>query len=424
MKKVFLLTASLILSLALFSQEIFIEQSLVINIEVPVRVFKGGEFIDNLSLDDFEVFEDSVLQKIDAVYLMKKRSIERSEEKKRFSPATSRNFFLNFEISDYSAKMGEALENFIQNALLPGDDLIVISPMTTYRLKSRALEVKSKEEIVEELKQLVRKDALEGSSDYKNTINEMIALSKSLTAVIKTGELDFMPDPGTGVEARETLPEQMDSFSSAQFGGLELDEQLIYYQGLLYKLEILRQVDQLKLLEFAKFLKNKEGQKYVFLFYQREFLPQIEPRILTEYISLYQERPDILSTLTGIMGFQRRDVSFDVEKVKQAYADSSISVHFLFITSPREILPGVYMQESSEDISSAFGEMASATGGFIDSSADPSSLFQKALEASENYYLLYYTPKNYKSDGTFKEIKVRLKNKDYRITHRAGYFAD
>ena len=134
MKKVFLLTASLILSLALFSQEIFIEQSLVINIEVPVRVFKGGEFIDNLSLNDFEVFEDGVLQKIDAVYLVKKRSIERSEEKKRFSPATSRNFFLNFEVTDYSAKMGEALENFIQNVLLPGDDLIVISPMTTYRL--------------------------------------------------------------------------------------------------------------------------------------------------------------------------------------------------------------------------------------------------------------------------------------------------
>ena len=422
MKKVLLLTASLILSLALFSQEIFIEQSLVVNIEVPVRVFKGGKFIDNLSLDDFEVFEDSVLQKIDAVYLVKKRSIERSEEKKRFSPATSRNFFLNFEVSDYSVKMGEALENFIQNVLLPGDDLIVISPMTTYRLKSKALEVKSKEEIVEELKGLVRKDALEGSSEYKNTINEMIALSKSLTAAIKTGTIDVMP--GRTEDAREALPEQMDSFSSAQFGGLELDEQLIYYQGLLYRLEVLRQVDQLKLLEFAKFLKNKKGQKYVFLFYQREFLPQIEPRILTEYINLYQERPDILSTLSGIMGFQRRDVSFDVEKVKQAYADSSISVHFLFITSPRDIFPGVYMQESSEDISSAFGEMARATGGFIDSSSDPSSLFQKALEASENYYLLYYTPKNYKSDGTFKEIKVRLKNKDYRVTHRAGYFAD
>lgn len=422
MKRLFLLSALLILSLALFPQEIFIEQSLVVNIEVPVRVFKGGEFIDTLSLDDFEVFEDGVLQKIEAVYLVKKRSIEKSEEKKRFSPATSRNFFLNFEVSDYSPKMGEALEHFVNNVVVPGDDLIVISPMTTYRLKDRALEVKSKQEIVKELKALVRKDALEGSSEYRNTIREMIALSKSLTAAIKTGQIDIMP--GRNEEAQEVLPEQMDSFSSAQFGGLELDEQLIYYQGLLHKLEILRQVDQMKLLEFAQFLKGKEGQKYVFLFYQREFVPQIEPRIITEYINLFQERPDIMSTISGIMDFQRRDVSFDVERVKRAYADSSISIHFLFITTPRETLPGVYMQESTEDISSAFREMANATGGFIDSSSNPSALFRKALEASENYYLLYYTPKNYKSDGTFKKITVRVKNKDFKVSYRAGYFAN
>lgn len=422
MKKVFLLSAFLILSLALFPQEIFIEQSLVVNIEVPVRVFKGGEFIDNLSLDDFEIFEDGILQKIEAVYLVKKRSIEKSEEKKRFSPATSRNFFLNFEVSDYSPKMGEALEHFIHNVVMPGDDLIVISPMTTYRLKDRALEVKSKQEIVKELKGLVRKDALEGSSEYRNTIKEMIALSKSLTAAIKSGQIDRIP--GREETAQETLPEQIDSFSSAQFGGLELDEQLIYYQGLLQKLEILRQVDQMKLLEFAQFLKGKNGQKYVFLFYQREFVPQIEPRIVNEYINLFQERPDIMSTISGIMDFQRRDVSFDVERVKQAYADSSISIHFLFITAPREILPGVYMNESSDDITSAFQEMANATGGFIDSSSNPSALFRKALEASENYYLIYYTPKNYKSDGTFKEITVRVKNKDFKVTHRAGYFAN
>jgi len=422
MKKVLILTMAFILSLALFPQEIFIEQSLVVNIEVPLRVFKGGEFIDNLTMDDFEVFEDGILQKTEAVYLVKKRSIERSEEKKRFSPDTSRNFFLNFEVSEYSAKLGEALEHFIHNVIQPGDDLIVISPMMTYRLKNQALEVKSKEEIVKELKGLLRKDALMGSSEYRNSIKELIALSKSLTAAIKTGELDVMP--GRTEVAQEVLPEQLDSFSSANFGGLEIDEQLIFYQGLLHKLEILRRIDQMKLLEFAKFLKEKEGQKYVFLFYQREFLPQIEPRVLTEYINLFQERPDILSTVSGIMDFQRRDISFDVESVKQAYADSSISIHFLFITSPREILPGVYQKESSEDISSAFQEIARATGGYIESSSNPSSLFQNALEASENFYILYYTPKNYKSDGKFKQIKVRVKNKDYRVIHRAGYFAN
>jgi hypothetical protein len=35
-----------------------------VNIEVPVRVFKGGTFIDNLTIEDFEVYEDGFLQNI------------------------------------------------------------------------------------------------------------------------------------------------------------------------------------------------------------------------------------------------------------------------------------------------------------------------------------------------------------------------
>jgi len=67
-----------------------------VNIEVPVRVFKGDTFVEDLSIDDFEVFEDGVPQKIEAVYLIKKRNVERSEEKRRFRPETHRNFYLFF----------------------------------------------------------------------------------------------------------------------------------------------------------------------------------------------------------------------------------------------------------------------------------------------------------------------------------------
>jgi hypothetical protein len=82
------------------------------------------------------------------------------------------------------------------------------------------------------------------------------------------------------------------------------------------------------------------------------------------------------------------------------------------------------MKEHSEDIFGPFLEMADATGGFADSSANPDFLFQAAVKASENYYLLYYSPKGYKSDGSFKNITVRVKDKDYRVTHRVGYYAN
>ena len=80
--------------------------------------------------------------------------------------------------------------------------------------------------------------------------------------------------------------------------------------------------------------------------------------------------------------------------------------------------------QSSEDIFSAFREMADATGGFVDSSANPASSFKRAVEASENYYLLYYSPDDYQKDGLFKEIKVRVKEKDFKVTHRMGYFSN
>ncbi|MBA7705732.1 hypothetical protein ES703_114568 [subsurface metagenome] len=82
------------------------------------------------------------------------------------------------------------------------------------------------------------------------------------------------------------------------------------------------------------------------------------------------------------------------------------------------------MEEHSEDIYNAFKEIAEATGGLTESSNNPLSLFQNAVEASENYYLLYYSPKNFMKDGKFKEIKVRVKDQNYKIFHRSGYFAD
>ena len=85
---------------------------------------------------------------------------------------------------------------------------------------------------------------------------------------------------------------------------------------------------------------------------------------------------------------------------------------------------GIEFNEMSNDIFGAFKEIADATGGFTTSSSNAFVSFKSAVDASENYYLLYYTPKDYKSDGKFRNIKVKVKGKNYRILHRAGYLAD
>ena len=114
----------------------------------------------------------------------------------------------------------------------------------------------------------------------------------------------------------------------------------------------------------------------------------------------------------------------DIDKVKKRFADASTSIHFLFLSRPREHIAGIRFEEHSEDIFAPFLEIAKASGGFFESSANPEYLFKKAVESSENYYLLYYAPREYAADGKFKEIKVRVKNKEYKVIHRLGYFAE
>lgn len=417
MKKALLLTVFVFLGLSLFSQEIFIKQTDVINVEVPVRVFKDGKFVDNISIDDFEILEEGIPQKIEAVYLIKKKTVEKREEKKRFSPETKRNFILLFEVSEYFAKLGEAVNYFARNVIMPGDNLIIITPVKAYMLKDNTFEIKTREEIANSLKGILRKDVMSGNSEYRNTISDLTSLARSISKRVESESL-FPSDPE---ETEEGGIEQ--NWSDPHFG-MDLDEQLIYYGSLLHKLEILRKINQMELSDFARFLKNQEGQKYVFLFYQREYLPQIEPRILNQYISSFQERPDIVTTITGLFDFYRRDVSFDVDRIKQTYSDSSVSIHFMYLTTPPRRAYGIRMEEHSEDLFAPFKEMAEATGGLVDSSSNPVFLFKNALDASENYYLLYYSPKNYTGDGKFKNIKVRVKNKNYKVTHRSGYFAN
>jgi len=417
MKKALLLAVFIFLGISLFSQEIFIRQTNVINVEVPVRVFKDGKFVDNISIDDFEISEEGIPQKIEAVYLIKKKTVEKREEKKRFSPQTKRNFVLLFEVSEYFAKMGEAVSYFARNVIMPGDNLIIITPVQAYMLKDNTFEIKTREEIADRLKGILRKDVLSGNSEYRNAISDITSLARSISTRLESESLFAADSEGTDEEGLGQ------NWADPNFG-LDLDEQLVYYGSLLHKLEILRKINQMELSDFARFLKDQEGQKYVFLFYQREYLPQIEPRILNQYIGSFQTRPDIVTTITGIFDFYRRDVSFDVDLIKQTYSDSSVSIHFMYLTTPPKRAYGVRMEEHSEDLFAPFKEMAEATGGLVESSANPVSLFKNALDASENYYLLYYSPKNYTGDGKFKNIKVRVKSKNYKVTHRSGYFAN
>jgi VWFA-related protein len=368
------------------------EEAIAVNIEVPVRVFTKGQFAGELSIDDFEVYEDGVLQKIEALYLVKKTVIEREEtelDKKTarriYLPEVSRTFVLMFEMKDYFPQIEDTLTYFFENVFLPGDSLYVVTPQKTYSLKKEFLDKTPREVIVDQLKRKLSKDIRLAAAELKSLIRELEWYSIQLQE----------DRSGTVAMAASNLMREIKDY---------------------------RYFDEKRLMEFKDRLKNIDGQKYVFLFYQKSIIP-VPPEIPV---------PDEV---------EKPPISFSVDRVKKAFSDSLITINFIFVTktdlynidgyrmNPTEAgenpsTGGLNLIDLSEEIFGAFHEMAKATGGITDSSANVAASFERAAVASENYYLLYYTPKDYKSDGKFKSIKVKVKGKSYTITHRAGYIAD
>jgi len=354
-----------------------------------------------LTIQDFEVYEDGKPQKIQAIYLTKKNQIERSEGTRDFMPLLSRNFFLLFQLSDYNPKLGEAIDYLFTSVLLPGDILEIMTPVKNYTLSAQALKSKPKETLAKELQGLVRKDTKVGASEYRTLMSDLKRLVRGMSG-------------SGGITSLE-------SDSTTQSFGLEF--LLPRYRETLQKMEDLRVVDEKKFLRFAAQLKRREGQKNVFFFYQREFRPEIAPRIMNQLMAMYQDQPNILGDLMDLMQFYRRDPKWNINIIKQAFADSSIFFNFIYMHKEPENVSGIRMTEQSEDIFETFSQVAEATGGIIDSSQNPATSFKNGTKISESYYILYYSPEKYIKDGKYKSIEVKVKNKDYKITHRQGYFA-
>jgi len=386
-----------------------------INVEVPVRVFKGDAFVDHLTIGDFEVLESGAPQTLDAVYLVKKAAIERREGTRSDAPDTLRHFYLFFELTEYDPKIREALDYFVKEVLSTGDELIFVTPVRTYRMKSDVLKKAGREQVLDRIVGILRRDVQFGNAEYLDVLNELAGLAAAVGASVVGG------DPGS---PRQEVGDPFSFVESLFDPQRSVEEQLQSYADCLGRLENIRRLDQAQVNALVEHLGGQSGQKELFLFYQREYIPKIDDSVLSILTSVYNERPDITQTLTSVFEFFRRDSTIDAESASKLYADTGAAIHFLYLTRPRPKVRGLTMEEHSEDIFSAFREMARATGGLMASTANIRAAMEAAVAASENYYLLYYTPKGYQADGKFRSLEVRVKGEGLRTTHRLGYIAD
>jgi len=360
----------------------------VVNIEVPVRVFDGDRFVDNLTMADFEVFENGVLQKVEAAYLIQKTTVLRNATIDNGPPSfipiiqpdekvKNRHFLLIFEMDEYLPQLGKALEYFCSNVLAPNDSLRIITPENLWEIKRGPLTEDSRAKMAEDIKSKLRKSLTLSGSELRGLIMNLRISSQSMS--------DGSDPEFTGF-----------------IGGRDIIERIVS----------LKSMNVRQYAQFAKFIKPLDGQKYVFIFYQKE-----------SFVI-----PSSFKKMFGEIASTRQEV-VDNNEIKNLFADADTTVHFLFVTKTKTTTNDVEYKDSGDAASvemsgefyKAFRNLADATGGISEATANPIYGFKRALDATENFYLVYYKPANYKVDGKYKEIEVKVKSGQYRVNHRAGY---
>jgi VWFA-related protein len=356
--------------------------SVVVNIEVPVRVLRKDAFVDGLTLADFEVYENGVRQPVEAVYLIKDREVLREEKAPGASPPSpgkARNYVLYLDLKEYIPKVGDALDYFFSDVLGAEDSLFVVTPVKTYKFRSEYLARVSRREVSDKLKAILRKDIQLGETQYRRLMRDFYRLEE------------------------EEFPAEL----------ADVKETMLF--DLATQMRDLTEITESRVMAFADTLKSLDGEKHVFLVFQKDVLPGHE---------FAEDRQVELI----------KPVSFDVEKIKRHFSDASITVHCLYITKTPSFavkpmtqsgsIRESRLQDLSTDIYASFREMAAATGGLSESTSNPNFAIRQAAEASSNYYLLYYRPLDYRADGRFQKIEVRVKGQGLKVTHRLGYVAD
>jgi VWFA-related protein len=353
----------------------------VVNIEVPVRVFDGDRFVDNLTMADFEVFENGVPQKVEAAYLIRKTTVLNNVTiadgppipvpiPKPDESIKKRRFILIFEMDDYLAQMGKAIDMFFSDVLTENDTVQIVAPDSNWAIPKRPLTKDSRAALAEDLKSRLRKALMWGGARVKSLLMDLRMLSQA-------------DDPSMGLQS------------------------------------ILDQFIQTKIMDigqyrkFASYLKPLDGQKNAIIFYQKE-----------SYVipAMFKGAFEKASTW--------RDQHIHEDEIKKIFSDAGTTVHFLFLTMTKSAMGDVEYRNPSEDATTgemsgdfyqAFRNLADATGGISEATSNPIYGFKRALDATENFYLVYYRPTNYKADGKYKDIEVKVKGGRYRVTHRAGY---
>jgi hypothetical protein len=380
------------------------EEVTVVAVEVPVRVLQKGKFVKNLTKEDFEIYENGVLQPITGFDVRSRRisvPVDISEEELKIQPE-KRFFLLIFNIFDYQAYVGEAIDYFFANTFRKGDRITIMTEGNLFPVDTG----KGMDRVAQDIKDTLKKfkviSTMQVLSAYQKLRSEADRLVLTLTEI-----------------GRGTMPWDqavMVFYRNYERIWLEYKRQFITPDLALYQ-------------SIIKRIKAEEGEKWALCFQQREMFPELKnegrlDRLIRELVDTPSEDPLKTTQQRNVRSMQMRlqklfDVSGDMptEALKNLFMEANITFHLLLLKSLRPLVEQDFgLREVGKDYEDCFRQISLSTGGHTVFSNKVTDAMIAASQSEDHYYLLVYSPKEDPAEKPL-EIDVKVKQKDLDVIH-------
>lgn len=363
-------------------------------LKIPIRVYKGSEYLKGLSREDFTLKINGKVRTIEEV-LTGERSINDISEK--------RNFILQFNLTDYGKNVTRGINFFINEVLKKRDNLIIWSPLKIYRIRTD----KPKQKIISDIEKIVKKD----SFSYKR-LKE--AAGEKLFSIIRTFN-NFTPNTRDSSPRISNIITFLNNYSREwlNFKSRFLQPDVGQYYGV-----------------FSLLSQKYPGEKYFINFQQREVIPSLKKykdvkRAINDYLSTIAGSNDSSYSSSIANALKKIDKSFllsdnfDPEKLVSPFKGANISYNLILFNSFRQSSEDSY--SISPDLEGILKNISRATGGFNIITGDFDSGIDSILKKSDNYYFIIY---KFNGKKGVKKIKIETDKKDVKLFYKDKFFPE
>jgi hypothetical protein len=395
-------------------EEILQETVRVVNVEVPVRVHYRGKPVDNLTKNDFKLFEKGKQQDIHG-FILKRKKINVQELKLNAEQVMTRKqrfFVLVFRFTHYNDDIKKGLDYIFDTILTDTDQLLVFAND--------------------------RSAYFEFLNDKPSVKTKVAKILHDVSRKARTRLLMHLKKVEREVEKHKFELKLI----NAERGSMDLH--FMIYNYLEKFLNIWRNYkkkylipDINKYYNFAQFLKKIKKEKWVIDFYQFEVFPDIlinseSMRRIRRLIGAWQasDNPELITfsrlifrRLTEIEMELSVAKDFPSDEVAKIFHNVDTTFHSVFMkTTFSTLLQDAEYREVASELENSLRAITKRTGGKLVVSNKLDKALDRISKVEDIYYILTYAPANPDKVG---RIKVKLKNPKYKLIYspnlRTGY---